>query len=505
MYEEKIPEKKVKKAKQRAEKRFFRETTKKANQPKEPKTKEKKSIKKEETPKEKATTTPKENNETKKETKKVLGIKADYISILIKLGIFLVIAFIVIFVVTKIRNATSHNNFEDNMERMREVGYTYFKVDTHRPTEENEEIVLTLKDMIDGSLIEELKENKTVCNGDESYVSLVKQENTHYDLNVYLMCGEENKSATYDVTFEESTSEENTTILYELERVVSKGRYTCPEGYMNSGRYCIGETSIETTSATPKYRVIPEKNRPAIYKSSDTNYEYVDPIVTSGTPTYRCSSGYTLSGNKCTRQVDAGYRTENTYRCPNGGTLTGARCVFTQNVSEDGTCPRGYSRRSEGNTVICYHYEAAEKISTKNYFCASGYTLASTNKCTKTVDAIVVDDGTIYSCPSGYTARGSGKNTTCYKETTTAAYYYCEQSDAVLEGTRCITPEKTEFIAYSCPSGYSLEGNICYRETSRDRILATENDIAASTTETIWSKEKEVEGWTWTGNTKEAE
>ena len=503
MYEEKIPEKKIKKNKQKAEKRFFKEKPAKEKKPKETKIKVKKLEKKtNKTEKINQKPSPKENN---KASKKVLGIKADYISILIKLGIFLVIAFVVIFIVTKIRNATSGNNFNDNIEQMREVGYTYFKAANHRPTGEKEEIMLTLEDMIDGSLIKELKENDTVCNGKESYVSLVKQTNSHYDLNVYLKCGEEEQSKTYDVTFEENTSDGEATILYELQRTVATSRYTCPEGYINSGRYCIGESTTETVSATPIYRVIPEKNKPAIYKSSDTNYEYIDPIATAGTITYRCSSGYTLSGNKCTREVDAGYRTENIYSCPNGGTLSGARCVFTLSSSNTSTCPSGYYKRTEGSSVICYRYEAAKKTEKKNYFCASGYTLTSNNKCTKTIDAIVVDDGTNYSCPNGYTERGSGKSLICYKETTSEAYYYCEKSDATLQGDRCITPAKTEFVSYSCPSGYTLEGNTCYKENSRDRILATENETSTQETETIWSQEKEVEGWTWTGNTKEAE
>ena len=495
MYEEKIPEKKVKKAKKKAEKKFFKETGTKTRTVKEKKT---------DTPK-KEKTVEKTTTTKEKTPKKILHFKADYVSVLIKLGIFLVVAFVVIFVVTKIKNATSHNNFDDNMERMREVGYTYFKVDTHRPTGEKEEIMLTLKDMIDGSLIEELKEDETVCSSEESYVSLVKETGEHFNLNVYLKCGEEDKSATYDVTFDESTESEDGTILYELERTVTTGKYTCPEGYINSGRYCIGASTTETLPATPKYRVIPEKNRPAIYKSSDTEYEYVDPIVTEGSATYRCSSGYTLSGSKCTREVDAGYRTENIYSCPNGGTLSGARCVFTMASTNNTTCPSGYSKRREGNTLICYRYEAAEKTVKKNYFCASGYTMISGNKCVKTVDAIVVDDGLSYSCPAGYTQSGSGKNSRCYKKTTTEAYYYCEQSDATLQGDRCITPAKTQFITYSCPSGYSLEGSTCYKENSTDRILATENETPTSETETIWSKEKEVEGWTWTGNTKEAE
>ena len=39
--------------------------------------------------------------------------------------------------------------------------------------------------------------------------------------------------------------------------------------------------------------------------------------------------------------------------------------------------------------------------------------------------------------------------------------------------------------------------------TRKENILAEVNDPNVEQTETIWSKEKDVEGWTFTGNTKE--
>ena len=99
--------------------------------------------------------------------------------------------------------------------------------------------------------------------------------------------------------------------------------------------------------------------------------------------------------------------------------------------------------------------------------------------------------------------KGKGENTQCYRKTTTEAYYYCTNSKATLSGDRCIVPSVTTFVSYRCPSGYKKSGNQCVKSSnSKDRIKAIKKE-ATSTTEKIWSKEKEMDGWTWTGNTKE--
>ena len=86
---------------------------------------------------------------------------------------------------------------------------------------------------------------------------------------------------------------------------------------------------------------------------------------------------------------------------------------------------------------------------------------------------------------------------------TNADYYYCANKNAILNGTRCIIPAKTRSVKYTCPKGYKLSGETCYKETRKENILAEVNDPNVEQTETIWSKEKDVEGWTFTGNTKE--
>ena len=644
MYEEKEPVKKVKKEKEKKENKFFQKKPLKEKKVKEVKSQPEK----------------KETSKEKKGGVKILSFRADYVSVLIRFGIFLIFAFIVIFIVTKVRNSGNSNTFAENMEKMKEVAYVYYKVPSHRPLSVDEEVVMTLKDMEDASLIKEVKDKDgNVCSKEYSYASLIKNTNEKYELIVYLSCNGESQTATYDVQFDDSSSDSasTSTLLYEQKRTVEvTEQYSCPDGYYHAGRYCISPNNTEVTSATPKYKVTPERNTAARYKASGYEYEYVDPIVVTNEASYKCPSGYTLEGKLCVKEGTVKYRNTTTYSCPNGGTPSGSRCLFTTNANysdekayckrgtlinnhscyvtkeysvrcvtgkkdstinacyttysaneelsdwlfdgkvtysenydidrletdrrtyeideyldngkirynryirkyvkscDDGdelkgstcrhydeayeqrycsgsdyhlssdesecytyedarykdtngtySCPDGYRKRGSGSNTTCYKYESATKNVAQTPYCSSGYDLTSEVKCLKTTEATLVEENIEYTCPDGYTKRGNGENTSCYKKTTTDSYYYCTNQDATLEGTRCIIPEKTTFLSYSCPSGYDLSGNQCIKTNVTDRILATENEYPTSSEETIWSKEKELEGWTWTGNTKEAE
>ena len=647
MYEEKEPvkkEKKVKKEKSKKENKFFQKTPLKESKGKEEKEKIEKVS----------------SADEKKKGLKILSFRADYVSVLIRFGIFLIFAFIVIFIVTKVRNSGDANSFTENMENMKEVAYTYYKVETHRPVSVDEEIVLTLKDLEEASLIKELKDQEgNVCSKEYSYVSLVKTSSDEYDLIVYLSCGGESQMATYPVSFDDSENHNvsTSTLLYEQKRTIEVNEeYSCPEGYYHAGRYCISTNNTVTVQATPKYKVTPARNSAARYKPTGYEYEYVDPIVSINESSYECPSGYTLSGTSCVKEGTVRYRSSTSYSCPNGGTPSGSRCLFTVSANysdekpycrrgtlinndscyvteeykvrcvtgkkdstinacyttysaseelsdwlfdgkvtysedydidrlenerrmyevdeyldngkirysryirkyiktcDDGdelkgstcrhydeayeqrycsdsdyhlasdesecftyedaryketsgiyTCPSGYRKRGSGASSSCYKYESATKNTSQTPYCASGYDLTSNGKCVRTIEATLVEEKVTYSCPEGYTKRGNGASTQCYKKTTTDSYYYCTNSQATLNGTRCVIAEKTTFLGYTYSNGYDLSGNQCIKTDNVERILATENDHTTSREEIIWSKEKELDGWTWTGNTKEAE
>lgn len=654
MYEEKEPIKKVKKEKKN--KKFFHEEKLKE---KVDKIKEKVSKREKKIPKklkEKAITPKIDKTENSGKTK-ILRFKPDFVSILIKFGIFLFIAFIIIFAVTKIRLGSDRKSFADNMEKMKEVSYTYFKAEKNRPSLVLDEIDITLDDMVKGSLIKELKDKKgNVCSRDYSYVSMTKKSSEDYEMTVYLSCAGEAQTATYNITYPSDNNDDqkdNKTTYYELQRTVTNDEtYSCPDGYVLKGTYC--EKATETIAATPVYKVTPEKNTKASYKSSRSEYEYTDPIITIKENVLTCSNGYTLENGKCIKETSVKYKTSYTYSCPNGGTPSNGRCLFTTNtdykdtkaycskgrlingdecyvtkdysfkcltgkkdstkhscyttyaaktelsdwlfdskikyskstnvdrletekiryefdyydensrknvykkyirknvkICDDDdilsgstckhyddsyiekyctgdyeltsdkkecytikdasyrdikgsyTCPTGYRKTGTGDNASCYKYENATKTGNQTAYCSYGYELTKDNRCLKTESAILIDEENTYSCPEGYLKKGKGENTQCYRKTTTEAYYYCTNSKATLSGDRCIVPSVTTFVSYRCPSGYKKSGNQCVKSSSsKERIKATKKE-ATSTTEKIWSKEKEMDGWTWTGNTKE--
>ncbi len=633
MYEEKEPKKKVKKEK--AKKVYTEKNIKsKVKQAKE----EKKESTKEET--------------TKKDTKttnKVMSFKADWVGILIKFGIFLLIAFFIIFVVTKIKTFKG-DSLTKNVEKMKTAAINYFDDEERRPYDVNEEVTLTLDDMINSNLITELKDGKKVCSKEYSNVSLVKKNNDNdYELNIFLSCGGKSKRATYPLSYNEENKEK--TILYEQTRTVTNERYTCPEGYLVAGKYCIKEKTTETVKATAKYRVTPEINTRAIHKTGSVSYEKIMPIVATTLNSYTCPDGYALENNKCKKTIAASASKNKSYSCSNGGVPDGSLCIFTtipntnnsnrycihgdlingdtcyikkdvlikcktgkydknahacyttyvpkkelsdwlfdsqvtyssnitpkdtntikyEKITTNGdkivykkyvkkyeylcdygddisgntckhyneileekscptgykfnndltecyktvaaskrnknvtsiTCPRGYKKKKIDGDVTCYRYEKATQTSTPTYSCPDNYDITENNECVKTMEATKVQEQISYSCPDGYTKRGSGDKTRCYKKVTGNDYYYCVNQKATLSGDRCIIPSKTTFVRYTCPSGYRLSGQTCYKEVKGENILATENDPNTKKTETIWSKEKELDGWTFTGNTKE--
>lgn len=654
MYEEKEPVKKVKKEKK--SNKFFHDIKlkEKVDKVKEKTKKREKKIPKKLKEKEIMPKIDKTENSGKT---KVIRFKPDFVSILIKFGIFLFIAFIIIFAVTKIRLGSDRKSFADNMEKMKEVSYTYFKAEKNRPSLVLDEVDITLDDMVKGSLIKELKDKKgNVCSRDYSYVSMTKKSSEDYEMTVYLSCAGEAQTATYNITYPSDNNDDqkdNKTTYYELQRTVTNDEtYSCPDGYILKGTYC--EKATETIAATPVYKVTPEKNTKASYKSSRSEYEYTDPIITIKENVLKCSNGYTLENGKCIKETSVKYKTRYTYSCPDGGTPSNNRCLFTTNTDYkdtkaycskgrlingdecyvtkdysfkcltgkkdstkhscyttyaaktelsdwlfdskvkyskstnvdrletekiryefdyydenskknvykkyirknvkvcddddilsgstckhyDGsyiekyctgdyeltsdkkecytikdasyrdikgsyTCPTGYRKKGTGDNASCYKYENATKTGNQTAYCSYGYELTKDNRCLKTESAILIDEENTYSCPEGYLKKGKGENTQCYRKTTTEAYYYCTNSKAILSGDRCIVPSVTTFVSYRCPSGYKKSGNQCVKSSSTTaRVKATKKE-ATSTTETIWSKEKEMDGWTWTGNTKE--
>ncbi len=603
------------------------------------------------------------------ETNKKVGIHLDWVSIGIKLLILIGFIFLIIFAVTNIRKSNENKTFNKNVELMRASAYTYFKEEENRPVEENEEIDITLNDMVSSDMIEELKISKKVsCDKDSSFIAVTKINDNKYNLDVNLTCGSKSKTVNYTLNYSSLKKEasgnvkENETVvkepektsstviekasqttMYELRRTIqAEATYDCPDGFTLVGTKCYSNVNVLKASAVPIYNVKPAKNVKASYHREEVDYEYADAIVRKSAATYTCPSGYTLVNNTCQKIENPYSKNKITYSCPSGYTLENNKCVIktslvnkaatykcskgtltkdnrckivtnptvsckagtydsskkmcyitinaTPNYTEwkyngiiesktakentekvlytylgktsngkyryrkytrslkdytcvsgvyagngkcryyhenyfkytcktgtlsnknqcisyqdatvatkaSSTCPSGYTKSNN----VCIKSISATRNTSKVYYCKAGSTVTADKKCKTTVAATVKEGKDVYSCPSGYEQVGSGSYTKCRKKNVTKGYYYCNDDDAVLDNDRCITAATATFKGYKCPSGYELASNYCYKYTNTETMRATKIAGNVVSEEVIWSASRNLDGWTFTGNTK---
>ena len=290
----------------------------------------------------------------------------------------------------------------------------------------------------------------------------------------------------------------NTCYKYTNATATTTGK-TCPSGYTLSGDSCYKTTSptktygswgnpvshystktYESTYTTDtEKKVLMGKNTIA----GITTYNY---SIYRRTVSYVCSVG-TLSNGKC-YQYTTPTGGNTTYSCPSGYTQSGNICYIKTNPSTSSTsyCPSGYTQ--SGNT--CYKETDIENKT--NSYCPTGYTELG-DKCYKTSSAKTSTTNKVYSCPSGYTKEGNKENTKCYKQVKSADEYYCENENATLKGTLCYYKKASEFLGYYCPTGYTLDGQTCYKTTKETTSPIWSN------AEYIYSENEYEKGYVRTG------
>ncbi len=173
---------------------------------------------------------------------------------------------------------------------------------------------------------------------------------------------------------------------------------------------------------------------------------------------------------------------EISYRCPGGYSASGGsgpslRCTRTKEASPVLKCPSNYKQSGNicynpsdtkvaSGSVECYWCSSCqpyEGLSPGSYACGtytppncgSGYVstgsaASSTRMCGAYVCSIgriscaaTVNSDSYWQCPQGYTSSGSGQNMKCSTTETTSPQQY---------------------TTYTCPDGYRLEEEKCYKE-----------------------------------------
>ena len=434
--------------------------------------------------------------------------RINIVKVLLKLIVVVLVILFSAWIVTKI---CSNNNpinsdklvdqvFQDNLNRMKEVGISYFTLE-RMPKNVGDKEKITLQDMYDKNLILEVRdEENNLCSDTDSYIE-VEKYNDEYQMKINLSCSNRKdyiivvmgcynyckneiceKQEQDVITDSDNDSQQNTVIEYEYYKATN-GKWTDWSAWS-----AWQKTYLEPT----EYRKVETKvvQEDYTYESTIEEDEYADVIIS-------CPSGYSLNseGTKCKKISNettnpvcptiSGYTLYNQdgftckYKsnttanpvCPtiSGYTLynqDGFTCKYKSNTTVSQVCPslNGYtiiSNQSSGWTCVYKKYlrqgqglSVPQNTSTRIY---EFVTTALIHDC----DTCSYYSGVIYNifarktqsavCPSGYTKIGNS----CVKTKTNTAT--CPSGYTKI-GNSCV---KTKTNAATCPSGYEKINNTC--------------------------------------------
>lgn len=489
----------------------------------------------------------KEETFEKEHTDPLMKLDFDVKKVLKKLGIFVGIAFFVIFVSTKLSNSAETKRMEESLDIIKNGAYKYFK-ENDRPVVPDEEYVISLQDLIDDNYVSPIKDQKgNLCNASKSEIIISKKSSTKYNLLASIDCNNHRKEKDYVLTYSNTgiSSKENN-VFYKLQKEVITNNYTysCKDGYVLDGKYCYSGASTLTANPIAKYKTISAKVKKASYKKVEDILEYESPVEYTTNTTYSCkNSNDVLVGNQCMRQK--AYSISST--CPSSYKKDGNRCYYktyaesnwtswsfigevtsrTKKTTTDSdkydyletiykngkkqyvynhfvrykklSCPSKSGESVELKGSMCYHYTNLVESKT----CSSGYTLNKEGSaCVRYTPANIKPSKTSLVCPTGYEQKKNGSQIECYRKIPQEGYYYCKDEGYHLDGTNCVRDASTELIGYKCPSGYHLNGTQCVKVLSGNKIAAIKTNDPDIGITYKWSNKKSLSGWTWTGETK---
>ena len=366
--------------------------------------------------------------------------------------------------------------FAENIDKMKEVGQSYFTIE-RLPEKVGEIEVLTLEKMYEKKLILELKDkNGNACSAKDSYVSIEKFDN-EYQMKVYLECGNESDyivviMGCYDYC-DTDICEKQEVIEEEKEEEYVKGETPSKIEYeykkVTDGKW----TDYGTWSEWSKVTVTETDYRQVEIKKENEEYIY-NKVVTERLfelIVAECPTGYkkTADGTKCYKDNVITSTANPTCPTVDGYTLTsqnGFTCKYSKTTTDikDPVCPAKSGWNVTRNGFTCNYsktveeaYQTTEKYtgtcySTKKIIPCTGcapvsqrvpYSCTKTRTVTKYRDVVKTDTATA-TCSSGYNQSGNN----CVK-------------------TNIIQDYKD--VIKSCPTGYKLtnDQSKCYKDVQK--------------------------------------
>jgi len=134
--------------------------------------------------------------------------------IFLKVTIAFIIVILIIWLVSKflIKNSNEKTTeFESNLQEMYNAAEKYFEEEENLP-QEGKINTITLKEMIEEGLIDELKDGKTLCNTKNSYAKMTNKKG-EYTLKVLLTCGANSDYISKVINPKTEEELENTTTI----------------------------------------------------------------------------------------------------------------------------------------------------------------------------------------------------------------------------------------------------------------------------------------------------
>lgn len=140
---------------------------------------------------------------------KTKKLNIEWKSLLIKMGILLVVIFIVLWIVSLFNkgNKNVESNLSINLQAMKSAATDYF-TGTRLPSSVNGKKKLTLGEMFQQKLVPEFRDqNNKSCDLVDSFIEATKLNNTDYTIKVKLVCGSESDYIINTVSFVDDTKD----------------------------------------------------------------------------------------------------------------------------------------------------------------------------------------------------------------------------------------------------------------------------------------------------------
>ena len=374
--------------------------------------------------------------------------------------------------------------YTENINTMKNAAKSYYTTDK-MPQAVGESTSMTLKEMVDNHMVIRFKDkNGDYCDESSSKVEVTKISDKEYALKVVLNCGKEKDYIIETIGCNSVCTGENCTVInnnYVTNNSNGSNSNSNTNTNDNSNNNSNNGSSSNNGNDVAKNDDVDRYEDGTVISGDkagygdksytvDVTYYQFRKAITNYSTVYSCPAGYVKNGNKCSRStIGASIDATAVYK-PDQQVTTDAKIstgetviVYADPIKKDeGTkysCPSGYTL----NGSYCVKYTDATETIVTEYSCPSGYTKNGT-KCTKTYDATASTGTGSYTCPNGGTL--NDKKCTITQEATASTSYTCP-SGYTKNGTSCYKVYDATYTggatSYSCPSGYTLNGNKCYK------------------------------------------